>query len=35
MEHRVAMHKILTPKQRQEMSELRAKRMPRRTDQPD
>ena len=35
MEHRVAMHKILTPKQRQELSELRAKRMPRRTDQPD
>jgi len=35
MEHRVAMHKILTPKQRQELSELRAKRLPRRTDQPD
>jgi len=32
MEHRVAMHKILTPKQRQELSELRAKRMPRRAD---
>ena len=35
MEHRVAMHKILTPKQRQELSELKAKRMPRRADQPD
>jgi Spy/CpxP family protein refolding chaperone len=35
MENRVAMHKILTPKQRQELSELRAKRMPRRMDQPD
>jgi len=35
MEQRVAMHKVLTPKQRQELSELRAKHMPRRTDQPD
>jgi Spy/CpxP family protein refolding chaperone len=35
MEQRVAMHKILTPEQRKELKELRAKRGPRRTELPD
>ena len=35
IEQRVAMHKILTPEQRKELKELRAKRGPRRTELPD